>query len=327
VSGRDYCKLHIICHHIAVLLGTGAGGAAFHVVPVAAVGNDEAGWLLKRELALAGADVTHVRSIDGEPTMFSVCFQYPDRSGGNITTNPSAAAALEQSDIDVCEPLLVRDGPRTIVLAAPEVPLPIRDHLLRLGSEYGAYRVAAFASSEIEASRYMGMLSRTDLVALNEDEASALVRRRFDPQCPEPFLDDCANELQDGSRQIQIIVTAGQNGAFALEADRWEYRPALQVPVVNTAGAGDALLAGVTAALIAGMPLASAGDPHGIASALDFGVLMAAHAVTSPHTIHPGANVASLLDFAERLGLSTAEIMSYIGSLNMEHPARTGRRT
>lgn len=36
-----------------------------------------------------------------------------------------------------------------------------------------------------------------------------------------------------------------------------------------------------------------------IASALDFGVLLAAFTVTSRHTIHPDANLETLLAFAE----------------------------
>ena len=91
---RDYCKLHIVAHYPAVLLGARAEGVPFHVLPVGAVGADEAGRRLRDEMSAAGMDVRFVRDVPGRPTLLSVCFQYPDGSGGNITTSDSAAATL-----------------------------------------------------------------------------------------------------------------------------------------------------------------------------------------------------------------------------------------
>ena len=39
-------------------------------------------------------------------------------------------------------------------------------------------------------------------------------------------------------------------------------------------------------------------------SALDLGVLLASYSVTSPHTIHPGADLTALVGFAGRLGVT-----------------------
>ena len=55
-----------------------------------------------------------------------------------------------------------------------------------------------------------------------------------------------------------------------------------------------------------GSPRASLSDAP-LASALDFGVLVAAFKITSPHTIHPGARLSALLAFAEAHGLFFAE--------------------
>lgn len=99
---RDYCKLHIITHYISVLLGAKPAGSPFHIVPVGKVGRDEAGRRMIAEMAAAGMDTRHVESIADQPTLFSVCFQYPDGSGGNITTSVSAASALTCPDVDRC---------------------------------------------------------------------------------------------------------------------------------------------------------------------------------------------------------------------------------
>ena len=95
------------------------------------------------------------------------------------------------------------------------------------------------------------------------------------------------------------------------------YCPAPTVPVASTAGAGDALLGGVIAALTAGIPLIQPGPPRKtirdrpLNSALDFGVLLAALTVTSPHTIHPTANLDAMLEFANQLGVTFSKEMQH----------------
>jgi sugar/nucleoside kinase (ribokinase family) len=83
------------------------------------------------------------------------------------------------------------------------------------------------------------------------------------------------------------------------------------VEVVSTAGAGDALLAGTIAGLTAGLPLRSGSSEGGereLSSAIDLGILLASFSVTSPHTIHPDANLSALVKFASDRGyfLSTS---------------------
>ena len=78
-------------------------------------------------------------------------------------------------------------------------------------------------------------------------------------------------------------------------------------------------MAGVLAALVAGVPLlpapegepgrqlTSEGEPgRQLTSALELGVLLAAYSVTSPHTIHPEADLGTLVAFAAEVGLSFA---------------------
>lgn len=309
---RDYCKLHIICHYVAVLLGARATGSPFHVLPVAKIGNDEAGRRLKEELALVGVDVSHIGTVADRPTLLSVCFQYPNGDAGNITAADSAASTLDRGDIGRCEPALARYGSRSIALAVPEVSLETRQHLLKVAGKYGALRVASFASSEISEAQRKHMFADVDLLALNEDEAATLAGRSLDVNDPEPFLERCAGVLRHSRPAIRTIITAGRRGAFAMAGESWDYCPAPSVTAANTAGAGDALLAGVLSALAMQTPFMNVGARrHGLslATALDFGVLLAAYSVTSPHTIHPEANLDSVLAFAGRLGIDGAARM------------------
>jgi sugar/nucleoside kinase (ribokinase family) len=296
---RDYCKLHIVLHYVAKLLSVRLSGAPFQVVPVGNVGDDEAGRRLMQEMKDVGMDVGHVRPIPGKPTLFSVCFQYPDGQGGNITTCNSAAAALTVTDLDSDIPgLFAGTGKRTIALAVPEVPLALRRHFLELATRAGAFRAASFVAAEILPARDAGFFALLDLLVLNESEAAELVGFEFSPQQSGQFIEACLEFLRYECPQLQLIVTAGKRGAYAFAGGSYNHRPAPSVQVISSAGAGDALLAGVLASLASGIPLLRAGHEalagRPMETALDVGVVLASHTCLSPHTIDPSTSLASL---------------------------------
>ena len=74
--------------------------------------------------------------------------------------------------------------------------------------------------------------------------------------------------------------------------------PVLPVPVEGTAGAGDAHLAGIMAGLAAGLPLREAHQ---------LGVLTAAVAVQSPHTINFELDREALWACAQATGMPLAD--------------------
>jgi len=318
---RDCCKLHVIAHYVAVLLGAGAGADCFHVLPIGRVGDDDPGCSMIGEMALAGMDIRDVLKVKDRPTTFSVCFQYPDGSGGNITTIDSAAMALTSAEIDTAMTHLRGSVGRYIALAAPEVPMQARQHLLRRASAGGALRVACLTSEEAISEEREELLQFADLVAINEDEAGALIGQTFPAGTVDPFLDRCACVLQSYNRKVRILLSAGGRGAFAFDGHSWDHHPAHHVRVSSSAGAGDALLAGVLSGLAAGAPFIlprksrMAADEDRVESALDLGVLTASFSVTSPHTIHPEADLKTLIAFADRLHLRfSGELARFLGS-------------
>ena len=304
---RDYCKLHIIAHYPAVLLGARGEAGFFHVLPVGKVGEDETGRRLRAEMEAAGMDVRFVEPAPGHPTLLSVCFQYPDGAGGNITTVDSAASQVTDRDVDRAEPWLTA---RTIALAAPEVPLAVRRHLLTRAGAKGALRAAALTTGEVEEARATGMLSLVDVLALNEDEAAGLAGEPWPKSDPGRFLDRCASVLREAQPALRVVITAGPLGAFGFDGAGWSHVPALAVPIASTAGAGDALLGALLAGLAAGLPFATPSSEslrqRPLESALDLGALAAAFKVTSPHTIPPGFSIGSLLAFARDHGVGFA---------------------
>jgi sugar/nucleoside kinase (ribokinase family) len=300
IDVRDYCKLHIIAHYPALLLRGSALGVPFQVLPVGRVGADEQGAKLRAEMTEAGMDVRFVHDVPGRPTLLSVCFQYPDGAGGNITTSDSAAATLVPRDLDEVATFIDRG---TVVLAAPEVSLAVRRRMLELGTHGGAFRVASFSSAELRGGEVPELLPLCDLVSLNQEEAAALAGRAFVPAEAASFLDAVA---QGVGGHLELVVPAGAEGVFARNRAGFHCVPALQVPVVSTAGAGDAVLGGVVTGLAAGLPLFGESDlsltERPVQSALDLGVCLAALAVASPHTIPPDVAWGTLQDFVGRVG-------------------------
>jgi sugar/nucleoside kinase (ribokinase family) len=255
------------------------------------------------EMAGVGMDVGRVRRVPNQATLISVCFQYPNGDGGNITTVDSAAAALSDQDVDGVRDLI---DSRTMALAQPEVPLGPRRRLLELAGEAGALRAASFTSLELPAARSMGLLGLVDVVALNEHEASIVAQTELDPSDPGPFLELCRSAFGAPARPVRVIVSGGRRGAYAVDAELWRHRPALAVDIASTAGAGDALFAGVLAGLAAGVPLLGEADGSALDDALGLGVLLASLNVTSPHTIHPAADAESIAELAYSSGHTIA---------------------
>jgi sugar/nucleoside kinase (ribokinase family) len=304
---RDYCKLHIVAQYPTVLLGAREDRGPFHVVPVGKVGIDEVGLRLRAEMERSGMDVRFVDAVPGRPTLLSVCFQYPDGSGGNVTTVDSAAALVSERDVDAVERWL---SPAAIALAAPEVPLPVRRHLLRRATERGALRVASLTPAELKEAQATEFICLVDLLALNQDEAAEIVGARFPDESVAPFLEHLRQKLLAFQPALRIVVTAGARGAFAFDGAGWTHVAALPVRVVSSAGAGDALLGGILTGLAAGLPFTAGGGQTGTAralsSAFDLGALVAAFKVTSPHTIPPDLSLDALLAFAREQGVALA---------------------
>jgi sugar/nucleoside kinase (ribokinase family) len=304
---RDYCKLHIVIHYVAKLLGASSG--LFRVLPVGKVGKDSAGQLVLQEMRNIGIDTRFVETVAGEPTLFSVCFQYPDGTGGNITTSNSAAAALGESDLVSVESLLNSVGPKTIALALPEVPLEVRRKFLQLATQAGAFRAASFVSGEIAAARESSMFEQLDLVSVNEGEAGQLIDEVYSPRNPDDFIAKAVRFVRSQYPQLQMVISAGKEGAYVLNREGWNYCPAPRVEVASTAGAGDCLLGGILTAMAAGVPLLNSRPPRKsltespVSTAVEFGVLLASYKVTSHHTIHPDASLATVIDFAVQCGI------------------------
>lgn len=269
---RDFCKLHIISHYVKVLLGPN-----FPALMISRIGQDTIGQEVYRVMQDTGLDVRYVQICPGEQTMFAVCFLYPDGTGGNLSSDTSACSRVTPADISRVEEEFSRYAGCGIALAAPEIPLDARLRLLELGAQYQFFRAASFVSGEIRLAVEMGLVPLIDLLSINLHEAAAALDLPYNPLQPEQIILPAIEHFSRLNPGICLCVTAGKAGSWVWAGGMLRYLPALPIPILTTAGAGDAFLGGMIASLAAGL---LPGEAHELAR------LVAASSVTSADTIN-----------------------------------------
>ena len=136
------------------------------------------------EMQAAGLDTTFV-GVSASPTLFSVCFLYPDGDGGNLSTIGSASSEVDPEDV-VTRTSRVPAAPRSRASPwrCPRCRCATRAALLQQATEHGFLRVATLVPGEVDEVRTTGMLRQVDLLSVNIDEAAALARTPVDPGRP-----------------------------------------------------------------------------------------------------------------------------------------------
>lgn len=284
---QDRCKLHNTLHYVKALLGS-----RVEVMAVGRVGSDSPGRTVLHELRDIGVDVSHVQVMADRPTLFSVCFSYPDGDGGNLTLDHSASAAVGKADVEALRGVLGQHAGRGIAVAVPEVPFDARLRLLELAGEYGFLRVASFLTGEVSAAVSTGILDLVDILSVNVDEAAefAGVDASQEPDTVARAMISRMRTLHPG---LEIVITAGGNGSWSWDGEQVHHTPSIGVPVVNTAGAGDAHLGGLVVGLVAGL---------GLKAANEVATLVSAQKVGCRHTIDRGIDLDTTRDLALRSG-------------------------
>ena len=289
LAKRDYCKLHIITHYVKALLGP-----SFPVIEIGKVGDDDVGKRIRAEMEENGLDVRYVGVSAGDQTLFSICFLYPDGTGGNLTTEDSASFKVSVGDVAQAEPEFARFRGKGIALAAPEVPLEARHALLRLGTKYGFYRAAVFSAGEMKPALAAGMLADVDLLAGNLEEIATAIDMDASAQPAQAVAEAAVERLASMFPRLELSITAGRQGSYSWDGSHLHFEPSFPVPKVeSSAGAGDSHLGLMLVGKALGLPMAEAQQ---------LANLVAAMTVTSPHTIDYRVNRDSLREFARQSG-------------------------
>jgi sugar/nucleoside kinase (ribokinase family) len=167
--------------------------------------------------------------------------------------------------------------------------------LLKLGRKHGAFNTASFTSEEAISVLRNGAIRNMDLLSINMDEATAVASLPSGSN-PKRILKACVKKLTSLQPDITLFVTHGANGAYGFCDGKEGFVPGLKVNAVNTAGGGDAFLAGLILGKLRGLPWL------GERGCLRLARLISAMSTVSPDTIHFGINKRSLKLFAERYG-------------------------
>ncbi len=233
--------------------GKGANQAAAaarsgsQVTFLGAVGADGNGDFLRRSLAEAGVDASHVRTVD-RPTGTALVFLTPDGEnsivvspGANMTIDVAAAEAV--SEIWLAADILVLNL---------ELPLATVSHVIERAHAAGVRVLLNAAPAQVMEA---GPLAHCDPLVVNEYEARVVLD---DPSIPE----DASFEYLVGKLRetgaAAVVITLGAEGALVADATGITKVPAYKVDAVDTTGAGDAFVGAMATELAAGATLAEA---------------------------------------------------------------------
>jgi ribokinase len=262
---RDFGKLHIIAHYVQKLLGE-----QFVIVPIGRVGDDSAGEEVKRELQRVGIELTYVSTDPQLRTLFSVCFAYPSGEGGNLTALNSASAAVTVEAVRAAEPVFERFQHRGIALVVPEVPILAREALLSLATDYDFLRVGSFVAGELRSFAATSLFRHLDLLSINLEEAAAFAGVPPGGE-PKEVVSAAVEAARSENSELLLVVTAGKSGSWAWDGKTLTYDRGIPAEVANSAGAGDAHVAGLVVGLASGLTIVDANAFATILSALKVG--------------------------------------------------------
>lgn len=202
----------------AVLSGLGC-----EAVLLGSVGDDENGYLARRELADAGVDCTHLQEAGGRAT--TVKYLVVDGAGEvMVLANQGANEAFTASDL-----------PAETLSAATHLHLTSQDpttaQTLAERARNAGVPVSIDPGRRVGDRQYRTVLALADVVFLNGREA--------DIAREQGLLD-----AVDG----ETIVTQGSDGADRYGGEEIDSHRGFDAATVDTAGAGDAFAAGFLAA-------------------------------------------------------------------------------
>ncbi len=228
-----------------------AAAAGARVALLGSVGADAEGTALRTALDRAGVGTGLVRTSQAESTGLAVILVDP--AGDNvIAVAPGANHALRPADIDA-RAEQVRSC--RVVLIQLEIPMDVvaRAVALAADAEGGPTVVLNLSPTTAVAPE---VLEGVDVLVVNRAEAEHLLGRPL-PDIAAALA--AAPALRDLGPPA-VVVTAGPWGAIYCDGGPAVHRPAPEVPVVDTTGAGDAFAGALAGALSRDRPLPAAVD-------------------------------------------------------------------
>jgi ribokinase len=213
---------------------------------VSAVGGDDLGRMVLRDVQSKGVDVSYVHVDPGTHT--GVAFIVLNESTGEnlIVVAPGADDSLRPEHVE--RALTDLQGRVRVLLTQLEVPLDTVYYALRRCKELGLTTVLNPAPAR---KLDLGILEYVDFLTPNRVEATQL--SGVDATSFEGALRAAERLTELGPRVV--VLTLGSDGALLVTRGSAKHVPAFRVRVVDTVGAGDAFNAGLAVAIYEGMDI------------------------------------------------------------------------
>lgn len=208
---------------------------------ITCVGRDEAGHALTCHLRDAGVDVDGVIAIEDERTAEYCAVLEPD---GSLAVAFADMAVFDRLTPDRLERFVPRLGSAAWLLADCNLPAETLRYLLETAGKWNC-RLAVDAVSVAKSARLPDDHSGIDLLFLNRDEASAILRGKADSP------DDAVGALRSRGAE-RVVLTLGPEGCLVAGPDGMRRVPAAMAEIVDVTGAGDAMVAATLAGLAGG---------------------------------------------------------------------------
>ncbi|MFA6857464.1 MAG: ribokinase, partial [Treponema sp.] len=204
---------------------------------VGAVGSDVYGTKLLTSLTDVGTDVSFVKTVD-VPTGqgYVVCAE-----NGSLFSTILHGANWEvtTSDVDKIMPFI---NENTFVVLQMEIPVDIVKYAIRAAAGKKAKIIVNAAPAVPIEKEYFAMCS---LVVFNETEAMFYMNKKFAGK------DNAVKMIPGFAKELStaVCITLGPEGVIYCDRNNLYTYPAVDVPVVETTGAGDSFIGGMIYAM------------------------------------------------------------------------------
>lgn len=243
------------------------------------LGQDENGSAIRTALIEAGVNTQHLTVSNGHATAEYVA-----------VLEPNGELALGLADMAIFETLTPswlqqcwRGISSSWIFADCNLPSETLQELVRLAGRHSSI-LAVDAVSVPKVSRLPLDLSGIGLLFLNLDEAEALLGKS--DSSPEQIA---LALLERGA--ARVVLTMAEAGLIAVDCSGSSKVDAIPAQVVDTTGAGDALIAGTLVAMVTGRSLAEA---------VQMGTVAAALTLECPYSVRPDLSFALLESVVRR---------------------------